>query len=1131
MKQFISTKGLGIILVLTLTLTLFPFGFQNHTLISNNITRNIGSYLTPSWAQTQNLFTRSMSGSYVPQPASPEYLIISINDGWVASFAEWKTKKGVPTLCANVTWINANIGGTDTAERIWNYINQVYTTYPTLTWVLLIGDSDQLPPRYIYLPDTTEGWGFSNINKPTDFYYSVMDDANWDDDGDGRWGECVTHNIGGPAYDEIGDWQPDLYVGRIPFNDQGNITAILNNATRYARNPTSYSTTGWTNFLLAGAISNYDEENSAWNDGDYTDEAELKDWINSGFIPNYYNFYRFYENRNQFWDYSTSGFQDLNYTAVIDGIELYSPSLINLAGHGSPLQMWRKFDPDGYPFGERYMLPPMVGTVNCTGVAIGDGDNDGMNEIVVTFGPGAPANAPGTIWMYDGPQFQSLAAPGGLVWDLQNWPITNPSWPTCVDIGDVWNNGTFAIVVGTDQGEVIVFTWNIISGRWIPFLVSGPYPTDPVLCIEVGNADDQYFQGSGVPMVNVDIVWGTRLGNVKVATLTAAGGGGILWTGIVWVEPAAHAIYSIDVGDPDDDGLGEVTVGTGYNNATGLPDGDCFHLWYATPLPWNFKVVDIGVGAIVYGLDTGDAGNDGENKVVLGLGNGAILMYESGSSTYAGFAGGTDAGTKKIVAPNGANYGLVRSLRVGWVCDNPTTPLNNHYSIIVGHAMYGIQKYHADNVTGYIDDYPVEAASIPVTVTAIDVGELSYWYPESTSNQEIASGGDVMAIGQVWWFEWERGAVWDNQLLNLQVALSNATIPALVYSDACLTGAFDHATTTLAGEFIRNQAIGYIGALRISWYYLGPMANSISWGLNRYMDLAFWQLFFGGTTNYRPGQTLYTSKANYIASYQGSHSQSSWETYHRKNLLIYALFGDPEVDIFTNNPGTLTVTHPLGVPHNQNATFLVMNGSSPVSGATVCLWHKTGSYYQVATTNASGYAVFNVTAPGMSILDVTVTKHNFSPYETIIPVAYWITVSEPTLLYDSSNFLLDITTVTANCPNHGYLDDALAIQHTYSFYQDETNVTTGQLSWDSATSTWQALSVDCTTLPEGTYKVCCYFSDSDGIGWIDSTTTFTVVITTTNILDFLLDNWLILVIAAIIILVIVIIYLRRRRKS
>ncbi|MFX1582030.1 MAG: C25 family cysteine peptidase, partial [Promethearchaeota archaeon] len=207
MKRYSFTKWFVFLLIFLLTFTVFMPIITPTSSLPSNKALNSGS-LVSHW----------VSGPPVPQPASSVYLIITPNSAWVQSFAEWKNLKGVPTQVVNVSWIQTNypLSATvrDKAEQIWTFIEDVYdnASPATLQWVLLIGDNATIPSRYVYLPDTSEWVGQDPNRKPTDFYYSVMDDANWDDDGDGRWGECATFNVGGPLWDEIGDWQPDLYV-------------------------------------------------------------------------------------------------------------------------------------------------------------------------------------------------------------------------------------------------------------------------------------------------------------------------------------------------------------------------------------------------------------------------------------------------------------------------------------------------------------------------------------------------------------------------------------------------------------------------------------------------------------------------------------------------------------------------------------------------------------------------------------------------------------------------------------------------------------------------------------------------------------------------------------------------------
>jgi hypothetical protein len=594
--------------------------------------------------------------------------------------------------------------------------------------------------------------------------------------------------------------------------------------------------------------------------------------------------------------------------------------------------------------------------------------------------------------------------------------------------------------------------------------------------------------------------------------------------------------------------MGEITCGTGFTNATGN-FGDCYQLFYSAGGPWIRNTVDIDLGGFVYGCDTGNAANDGYNKVAVGVSDGSIYIYEAGCIALgqAGFNGGTDGGTQKTVSSPGGNAGMVRCLNIGFVDDNDLlttypTPIEQ-YSIIAGNQYGGIYKYHANNVTGFIDSYPIDPQNFMfgVNVTDLDVGELSHVTGEITLNEEVAAGSEVgfTPLSFVYWFEWPWN-LWGNMLNTTQVNASTTNIPALVYADSCHTAGYEYTQECLAETFIRNMAIGYVGSMRLSWYYRGTMAQSFAWGLNRYMSQEFWDLFFSGTTNYRPGATLYQNKIDYINNFNtiATSFPTTWETYHRKNLLSYALFGDPEIDVFTNDPRTLTISAPVNANYQGITILQALDGTSPVAGATICLWDKDGTYYEVQTTNASGHAVFTVTASVPNSLNVTATAHNYIPHQSIIGVAHWLDVSRPTISYVVSTASLDVTGVTAICsnPSHDSLDDTEATTSTYTIYTNGTAVATtitGTLSWTS--TTWQAIGIDVSSLAVGSYYVQCTFADADVTETMSpASDLFTIAPVGPPPFDWLLwltQNWLFILIIIVLLTVIVLLVFRMRRRG
>ncbi|MFX1519738.1 MAG: hypothetical protein ACFFCD_07450 [Promethearchaeota archaeon] len=115
-----------------------------------------------------------------------------------------------------------------------------------------------------------------------------------------------------------------------------------------------------------------------------------------------------------------------------------------------------------------------------------------------------------------------------------------------------------------------------------------------------------------------------------------------------------------------------------------------------------------------------------------------------------------------------------------------------------------------------------------------------------------------------------------------------------------------------------------------------------------------------------------------------------------------------------------------------------------------------------------------------------------SPQSAFFTVAHTITVSEPSVSYDSESQTITIFDVTANCSYsvHGELDNNEATVRTYTVYTSggvDTGIA-GVLTWTG--SEWQAVDVDVSSLSEASYYVRCYFADADAEGTSIASTTF-----------------------------------------
>ncbi|MCA9753194.1 MAG: hypothetical protein KC591_13450, partial [Gemmatimonadetes bacterium] len=125
------------------------------------------------------------------------------------TLADWKTKKGVPTVVRTVEWIEANYpDGHDQAERIRFFLRDAYTKWGTYM-LLLGGDYSLVPPRSAW-----NTYFFGGVEIPTDQYYACLD-GTWNDDGDQFWGEGSS----GAGPGDNADLFPDVFIGRAPVDN------------------------------------------------------------------------------------------------------------------------------------------------------------------------------------------------------------------------------------------------------------------------------------------------------------------------------------------------------------------------------------------------------------------------------------------------------------------------------------------------------------------------------------------------------------------------------------------------------------------------------------------------------------------------------------------------------------------------------------------------------------------------------------------------------------------------------------------------------------------------------------------------------------------------------------------------
>ncbi len=171
--------------------------------------------------------------SYPDQPSTNEatpqydYVIITTQelldaDGLYTfnDLLSYRESQGLSSAYKTVESIVNEYDGLDEKEKIRNFIIDAYTNWGT-TWVLLGGDIEQVPIRYL--------WDFDgqDLVVSSDLYYQCLD-GNYNFNNDGRWGE---------KYDGVDGERIDLfaevYIGRAPVDDADDVSAFVEKTISY----------------------------------------------------------------------------------------------------------------------------------------------------------------------------------------------------------------------------------------------------------------------------------------------------------------------------------------------------------------------------------------------------------------------------------------------------------------------------------------------------------------------------------------------------------------------------------------------------------------------------------------------------------------------------------------------------------------------------------------------------------------------------------------------------------------------------------------------------------------------------------------------------------------------------------
>jgi len=227
-------------------------------------------------------------------------------------------------------------------------------------------------------------------------------------------------------------------------------------------------------------------------------------------------------------------------------------------------------------------------------LAIGDVDNDLLNEIAVAF-------------IYDSQGYElKYYEFDGTSWNEYN--IANPDGTTlAVAIGDIDNDGQNEVAVGTMQGSGYELSYyEYETGSWNQF-----------------NIENNLGECDGIEIADIDhdglneLVYAGMGGTYQVLSYYEFDSG--TWTRNDILDPPTS--WGIDTGDVDNDGKTEIAWGAYSANQNEvrvykLEDNNwCEHIVSDVPGGWT----DETHGTSIYHVAIGDLDNDGLNELAIGL--------------------------------------------------------------------------------------------------------------------------------------------------------------------------------------------------------------------------------------------------------------------------------------------------------------------------------------------------------------------------------------------------------------------------------------------------------------------------------------------------------------------------------
>jgi len=153
-----------------------------------------------------------------------EYVVIATpaHESYAQTFANWKTRKGIPTSVYTTTWIQTHYSCVDLQQEIRAFLTDCRDN--GVEYVLIWGDDNIIAGRDVKIHYDTD-----TEYPPVDLYWSDINDATpgtdlWNSNGNSIWGEWGVDTI---------DYHPDMFTGRASVNTTAEATTFINKVLAY----------------------------------------------------------------------------------------------------------------------------------------------------------------------------------------------------------------------------------------------------------------------------------------------------------------------------------------------------------------------------------------------------------------------------------------------------------------------------------------------------------------------------------------------------------------------------------------------------------------------------------------------------------------------------------------------------------------------------------------------------------------------------------------------------------------------------------------------------------------------------------------------------------------------------------